>query len=335
MLARLFLNTNWAHIIDPDNFQLSEFKGLRQVPATQFFTYEEQNSSINDILDIILSALSGFSREDFAAIEWAINEIADNAITHSNSEVGGFMQLSTFQRNRKRVEYVICDAGIGIPATLRPVHTMITSDSEALDYAIREGVTRDKETNQGNGLFGAFEISRVSQGYIEIHSGYGNLYYNHKQGMHIRTEQIPYPGTLVVACIDYSNPGLLKEALKIDSKRHTPTDYLETKFENDSGDRVNFEMKKEASSFGSRKVADPVRVTLRNLATLCAECKIFIDFEDIPVISSSFADEVFGKLFVEMGPLSFIQKFEFMNISDTVQSLIDRAIKLRSASDSR
>jgi len=122
ILARLFVNTNWAHIIDPDNYQPSEFKGLRQVPTRQFFTYEEQNSFINDILDIILAALSGFSREDFAAIEWSINEIADNAITHSNSEIGGFMQLSTFQRNRKKVEYVICDAGIGIPATLRPVH---------------------------------------------------------------------------------------------------------------------------------------------------------------------------------------------------------------------
>jgi len=332
-LSRLFVNTNWAHIIDPGNYGQSLFRGLRQVPATQFFTYEEQNSSVNDILDIILGALSGFSREDFAAIEWSINEIADNAITHSSSEVGGFMQLSTFQRNRKRVEYVVCDAGVGIPATLMPAHPEITSDSDALDHAIREGVTKNKETNQGNGLYGAFEICRVSEGYIGIHSGFGNLFYTEKRGMHIKTEQIPFAGTLVVACIDYSNPGLLKEALKFDGKRHSPIDYIETKFEDSSGDRIIFEMKKEASSFGSRKAADPVNVKLKNLVSICGDCKVFIDFGDIPVISSSFADEVFGKLFVEMGPLIFLQRFEFMNLSGTVRSLIDRAIRLRSASD--
>ncbi len=91
-------------------------------------------------------------------------------------------------------------------------------------------------------------------------------------------------------------------------------------------------MLEESRSFGSRKAAKPINIKLKNLASLCVKCKIFIDFKDIPVISSSFADEVFGKLFVEMGPLRFIQKFEFMNTSDTVRSLIDRAITLRSAS---
>jgi hypothetical protein len=103
------------------------------------------------------------------------------------------------------------------------------------------------------------------------------------------------------------------------------------KFENASGDRVIFCMKDEAVTFGSRKAAEPINIKLKNLAELYVDQKIFIDFKDVPVISSSFADEVFGKMFVEMGPLAFIQKFEFMNTSNTVRSLIDRAITLRSS----
>jgi hypothetical protein len=90
-------------------------------------------------------------------------------------------------------------------------------------------------------------------------------------------------------------------------------------------------MKEEASSFGSRKAAEPINIKFKNIVKVCGNCKVFIDFEDVAVISSSFADEVFGKLFAEMGPLAFMQKFEFLNTSDTVRSLIDRSIILRSS----
>ena len=329
-LNRLFINANWANFIDPANFKKSSFRGLRQIPTTQFNNTEEQTTAVNSILDIILGSLTGFSRGDLAAIEWALNEITDNVINHSESRVGGFVQLSTFQRDRRRVEYVVCDAGIGIPRTLRQAKPELTSDSDALDQAIREGVTKNSSTNQGNGLFGAFQISRVSEGYFEIHSGRGSLIYNKKLGLKIRKENIPFNGTIVIGCIDYSSPGLLGKALKFGGKPHYPTDFIETKFENEDGERITFIMKSEAASFGSRKAAEPVNTKLKNLVHVCGAYKIFIDFDDIAVISSSFADEVFGKLFAEMGPLAFMQKFEFINTSDTVKSLIDRSILLRS-----
>jgi anti-sigma regulatory factor (Ser/Thr protein kinase) len=329
-LNRLFQNANWAHIIDPTSFEKSVFRGLRQVPTTQFANIDEQARAVNAILDIILSSLTGFSRSDLASIEWSLNELTDNVINHSNSPIGGFVQLSTFKRDRKRVEYVVCDAGDGIPSTLRQAKPEITSDSDALDQAIREGVTKNTKTNQGNGLFGAFQISRVSEGSIEIHSGHGSLLYNSKKGLCIKKESIPFNGTLIFGCIDYSNPGTLGKALSFGGKPHYPTDFIETKFENDEGERLIFVMRDETTSFGSRKAAEPINTKLKNLAQICGAYKIFVDFEDIAVISSSFADEVFGKLFAEMGPLAFMQKFEFLNTSDTVKSLIDRSILMRS-----
>jgi anti-sigma regulatory factor (Ser/Thr protein kinase) len=332
ILSRLFINANWAHLIDPDHCDRSTFRGLRQVPTTQFYTFSEQAKAVDTILQIILGSLTGFTRSDLAAIEWSLNEITDNVINHSKSEIGGLVQLSTFRRDQKRIEYVVCDTGVGIPQTLREGMPEIRSDNEALDFAIREGVTKNKVSNQGNGLFGAFQVSCVSEGYMEIHSGCGILRYNKKDGLHITRVTVPFHGTLVVSCIDYSNPGLLGEALKFGGKIHQPADFLEMKFEDEAGDKVVFFMKNEAVTFGARKAAEPINMKLKNLAELYKDQKIFIDFADVAGISSSFADEVVGKLFIDMGPLAFIQKFEFKNTNNIVRSLIDRAIMLRSSS---
>jgi anti-sigma regulatory factor (Ser/Thr protein kinase) len=329
-LNRLFVNANWAHIIDPLNYDQSVFKGLKQVPTTLFTTSDEQFRTVNKIMDNILGSLDAFSRGDIAAIEWSLNEITDNVINHSESAIGGLVQLSTFQRKKKLVEYVVCDAGIGIPKSLRQARPEITSDSGAIHQSIQEGVTRNNKSNQGNGLFGTFQIACISEGYLEIHSGRGSLYYNKKEGLHVKTEQIPFNGTLLIVGIDYSNPDLLGEALKFGGKPHYPLDFIENKFEA-SGEKIKFIMTNEATSFGSRKSAEPINTKLKNLARICTNSRICIDFDDIAVVSSSFADEVFGKLFVEMGPLLFMQKFEFINITATVKNLIDRAITLRTS----
>src|SRR5204863_6230643 len=55
----------------------------------------------------------------------------------------------------------------------------------------------------------------------------------------------------------------------------------------------------------------PVRQKLRNLSRICDGKRIRIDFSEVPIISSSFADEVFGKLFADLGPLEFMKAFEF------------------------
>lgn len=326
---RLFKNANWAHLIDPSNHEVSKFTGFQQVPTVQFMTTEGQTIAVNTILDKILGSLSGFTRTDLAAIEWSLNEITDNVLNHARSDLGGFVQLSTFTRTQSRIEFVVCDPGIGIPASLRENLLDIGGDTEALDFAIREGGTKDKALNQGNGLFGAFEICRVSQGYMYIYSGHAVLEHTERDGLHIRYEKIPFNGTLLISGIDYSDAGLLARALRFGGKQHFPTDFIETSFEDADGRKITFVVKNEATSFGSRKAAQPIRSKLQNLIDLCGNHKIFVDFQDIPVISSSFADEVFGKMFVDMGPLVFIQKFEFLNVNDTVKSLIDRAISLR------
>jgi hypothetical protein len=152
-LARLFRNANWAHFIEPRTYDPSQYRGHTQVPATKFTNAEQQQQAVNRIVNAVLGAIPDLHRKELAALEWSVNEITDNVLNHSNSEIGGLVQVSTLQLSKKRIEYIVADAGVGIPRTLRATHRHLTSDADALDHAIREGVTRDKNVGQGNGLF--------------------------------------------------------------------------------------------------------------------------------------------------------------------------------------
>jgi len=327
-LANLFINTNWAHLLVPRQYSPSRFRGHSRIPATQYQSGKEQNESVNKIVNVILGAIPDMQRKDFGAFEWAINELTDNVLIHSESSIGGLVQVSTFSRNSKQVQFVVADAGIGIPKSLREGHSDISSDTEALDWAIREGVTRDKSIGQGNGLFGSYQICSKCNGTFSVVSGHAKL--EHKNNKFtIKDEHIPYAGTLVAATIDFSEPGLLEEALQLKGRKHVPVNYVETKYETTESGDILFTMIDECVSFGSRVSGKPVRTKLSNLASMGGSVKINIDLEGVPIMSSSFADEVFGKLFLEIGAITFTQKFHFINMMETVEQLINKAISQR------
>jgi len=330
-LLNLFRNTGWGYFLDPRKFGPSTFRGHSRIPATQYQTPDEQQSAVNKIVNVILGAIPDMHRSDFAAFEWSVNEITDNVLTHSESSIGGLIQVSTFQRNKNQVQFVVADAGVGIPKTLKKGHPDITSDTEALDRAIREGVTRDNKIGQGNGLFGSYEICSKSKGIFSVHSGHAHLEYNDKNGLSITRKKIPYSGTIVVATIDFSIPKLLEEALRFNGKKHHPVDFVELRYETSNDGNIYFNLKDESNSYGSRVAGRPIRYKLSNLLRMGGSQKVIIDLSEIALVSSSFADEVFGKLFVEAGPIAFNQKFEIINVMATVQHLINKAITQRMA----
>ena len=51
-----------------------------------------------------------------------------------------------------------------------------------------------------------------------------------------------------------------------------------------------------------------------------------IDFYGVSVISSGFADEVFGRLFIMYGPVRFATRINFFATNPTIDSLINKAI---------
>lgn len=322
-LARLFENSNWAHWIDPTRFGRSRYRGHTNLPLARFTTAEEQSQVVNRFIDAILSSLPELERPDLAAIEWCLNEVTDNVLVHSDTAAGGIVQLSSF-RQQRQVEFSVADAGIGIPGSMRFGHPDL-DDTRALERAIREGVTRDSALGQGNGLFGTLEVAKGGHGQLYIQSGHARLSYD-KDVLRIDSDEIPYSGTLVIARLDCSDPRALGSALKFNSKEYTPLDYIHTHFEDRQSDDVVFRLHEEAASFGSRVAGEPVRTKLANLVRMRDGGRVIVDFAEVSLVSSSFADEVFGKLFVALGPLEFAQSIEVRNMSQTVRALVDKAI---------
>ena len=261
------------------------------------------------------------------AIEWSLNEITDNVLTHAQSPIGGLIQVTNSRRGSRAVEFAVCDVGVGIPSSLRGGHKEIHSDQEALDKAIREGVTRDKGVGQGNGLYGSWRISQLSGGSFQIQAGNASLV-SWANSMHIYREDVPFSGSLVVVGINYERQISLEEALRFGGKSHDPVDHVEIKYE-ETDEGFLFPLAREATGFGSRPAGVPVRQKLINLSRICGGKKIVVDFSDVHIISSSFADEVFGKLFVHFGPLDFMGSFNFQHIDPTIRGLINKAIEQR------
>lgn len=328
-LENLFRNTNWGHFLDPHKFEPSLFRGHTRIPATQYQNPVEQQAAVNRIVNVMLGAIPELERTDFAAFEWAVNELTDNVLVHANSSIGGLIQVSTFAKFRKRVQFVVADAGIGIPASLRGGHPEIRSDVEALDKAIREGVTRDTSIGQGNGMFGSYQICSKSEGSFLIDSGHACLKYEPHSGLAIHDQKAPYAGTLVVATIDFSNPELLQDALSFKGVKYQPVDFVETNYEMNGAGSIDFKLIEECQSFGSRVSGKPVQNKLLNLLKMSGNCVINVDFTGVPLLSSSFADEAFGKLFHKIGPVKFMQRIRLVHMMETSGALINKAIAQR------
>lgn len=329
-LARLFLNSNWASLLDT-RYPEAMHEDFRNLSTARFTSSQEQSVLVDRAVRLVMGALPGIQRGDLAALEWAINEVTDNALRHSESEVGGLLQVVTFPASR-RIQLVVADAGIGIPKSLQAA-TRAQSDGDILREAIKEGVTSGD--GLGNGLYGSYEICVGSGGAFHLESGYGRLAHLARRPLDARSGPVPFHGTIIAGTLDLGQPGLLQAALRIKGREYRPTDFIEMNYEETSSNTMLVKLSAEAPSFGSRPAGTPVRNRLLNLIRMEPGQKITIDFAGVPLLSSSFADEVFGKLFVEIGPLAFTNRLQLINVSSDSASLIDRAIIQRTAAAKR
>ena len=326
VLRRLFLNANWAHFIDPERYA---FRGqfAEQVPAQRFVAEGEMDPIVAEVMHLLLARMS-IERETLAALEWSMNELMDNVLSHAESSVGGFVQATAYQR-AERVEFVVADAGIGVAASMR-----IRDAEDALRQAIAEAGTRDRASNMGNGLYGSFRIAALSGGEFEINSGTGLLYGSQRGAVEqaAKFQRIPYDGTVVRCGVGVNDPDLLAKALVFGGRIHEPPyDYVERRYGGE-GDEMVFSVKDElGQELGSRSGGRRARQIVENL--LREDHEVVLDFSDIPVISSSFADEVLGRLFVQMGPRAFMSRIQIRNANPMIEGLIDRAILQRTRAE--
>lgn len=329
-LRRLFLNTNWAHFLEPENYQKSDTAHDRHMAAHRFTDSDGQQQLVNVFMDVVMRNMT-LERDVIAGLEWSINEITDNVLNHAECEEGGIVQVSTF-RDARKVAFGVADSGRGILSSLSEGHPYLKTDAQAIEEAVKAGVTRNPDAGQGNGIAGTLRIATMSEGMFEITSGLASLVIRDGQPqMHKRRERLRFSGTIVYAELGLDAHFHLSEALGFSGAPHQPTDIIELFYETESGDAIVLKLSEESTGFGSRPAGRQLRTKCINLLNADPNKPLLLDWSGIPLVSSSFADELIGKLFAFLGPLAFSARVRNINMEMVVRGLVDKAIMQRAA----
>lgn len=333
-LRTLFLRANWANLLDPDRFRPSDVIHDRHLSTRQFQDSTEQQRVVNEFIDIVMRTLE-VERSFLAGLEWTVTEITDNVLTHAESPVGGFIQLTTYKES-KRLAFCVADPGRGVLTSLREADPSLRGDVDAIADAVRTGVTRNKDVGQGNGLSGTLNIAMTTNGRFLVASGLGWIQWQgstpDSRTMY-RTKR--YQGTYVDLQLPLGERIDLDDALSFGSKKrpHPPVDIVELKYLSDDAKKLMLRMREETAGFGSRQAGKQIRTKAKNLLQAEAQCLLEIDWDGIQMVSSSYADEFIGKLFADLGPTGFMARIRQINMITVVRQLVDRAIMQRAGQE--
>ena len=81
-------------------------------------------------------------------------------------------------------------------------------------------------------------------------------------------------------------------------------------------------LKDFGTSLGSRVLGKEVS----NLINFEKEDEIILDFDEVKMITSSFADEVIGKNCAKLGLHNFFKKVQIINTSEQIKLILKKAI---------
>ena len=93
----------------------------------------------------------------------------------------------------------------------------------------------------------------------------------------------------------------------------------------DNGDII-VSVANQSHGTGTRKAAEKLRTLVLNIKK-----KVVLDFTGVNLISSSYADELIGKIISQYGFSFFISHFSMTNLSSTNAFILNRSVQQRMA----
>lgn len=262
-----------------------------------------------------------------SSLEWCLNETMDNVLQHSNTGMGYVM--AQLHKNFKRFSVCVFDAGVGIYNSFKHSKYTPRSPLDAITLAMMEKVTRDEKVGQGNGLWGLTNIINEAKGSLYISSGGAVYSKNNKGTKTIETGHFnlgkQYGTTLIDFQLDYSNKINVAKALG----GHMPTDLWLENLENDSGE-IEIHVAEQSGGTGTRKSAEKLRNLVLNILFQDRK-KVVLNFSGINLISSSFADELIGKIINQYGFVFFISNFKIQDLNPINIAVLNRSVQQRMA----
>ena len=268
------------------------------------------------------------------AFNWCLFEVLDNVFQHSQA-ASGFVMMQVHIANRTCV-IAVTDSGRGIHRAMVDAaqgssvdRTRVVTADAAIAHALEQGVTSKGKLNQGNGLHGLRRAVGINGGQLTVQSGRGTWRYEH--GAESTSLDMDRPlldrnashSTTVDWRLDCARPVSINEAL---GRPEQPSPFLETI--EVSAHHYRIDAAELEALVGSRAQGTEVRNRILNYLAAGAR-EIVLDLTGLPIVSSSFADEVLGKLALEMGELEYRRRIFLDGASATNRGLIERAIELR------
>jgi hypothetical protein len=275
--------------------------------------------AVDAVCDLVLHQFDN-ARDFLPALEWAVMEITDNILIHAQSRTPGILCAQYFPE-RQRLDVGLCDMGRGLMASLSETHA-VRSHGDAVRKALQRGVTRDKVNCMGNGLAGTLEIAKVNGGSFQVWTG--DVTFRIQDGRERGfVQHAAVPGTGLLLSLKTDRPVDLRETF-IDQRSWTYIDAEAQRIDEGGGIRVL----DECVHTGSRPPATSLR---RKLLSLLPELSgpLVLDFEGVDSASSSFLDELLGRLAEELGPASFRTRIRLERASNRIRGMADVVVRQR------
>ena len=317
-LARMDLHENIGVEFEAGN-RLDETG--RFLPLKQIDSDDDVFNTVNAICDLVLHQFDN-ANEFLPALEWAVNEIIDNIVIHSETVIPGVVCAQYFP-NKHRLDVGICDLGRGIFASLATTR-QLWSHGDAVTTALQRGVTRDPDVGQGNGMAGALEIAKSNGGLFHVWTG--DVLFRAEKGAERGFVKIPeIPGTGVKFSLDTRRP------VDLSSTWIAGGDWT---FINIEAERIQesegVNISEACINTGSRPPAERLR---RKLLALLPEMEVplVLDFKDVRAASSSFLDELLGRMAFqhELGDELFKTRIRIVGMNETMRNMANTVIAQR------
>ena len=291
------------------------------------FSSEEGVDKIVTMYSLALRQSDTLEAGVIKSLEWCMNEAIDNVLQHSLSKKGFVM--AQLHKQNKKFNFCVFDSGIGIFNSLRDTKHAPHNPLSAIQMAMRERVTRDEKIGQGNGLWGLSQIIKETKGRLQISSGGACYIYDNEQ------EKVTKSGdfnlgktngtTMIDFQLDYSSPIDVAQALN----GYIPLDFWLENHENDQGEII-LDIAEESNGTGTRKSAEKMRNVVINCfqehySTIC------LDFKNVEMLSSSYADELIGKLVALFGFSNFMEHIVIAHLNDFNAAIVNRSVGQRMA----
>ncbi|SEP47312.1 STAS-like domain-containing protein [Propionispora vibrioides] len=291
----------------------------------QFCNSDDVNLLVDSFIDDVSKNIE-CQKGVIEGLTWCLNEVMDNVIQHSKIEAGYVM--GQIHKTSKHIAFCISDNGQGIYNSLKESVHAPRYPVDAITLSIEEGVTRDTKIGQGNGMWGLHEIVKSNSGRLVITSGPASYM---MLGDEISTfNKLPFlskenPGAIIDFQVDCEKEISVSDALG----GYEPVNLRIENLENDQG-ILEYKLAEKSSGTGTRQSGERIRNEIINIYNDSKQV-IEIDFGGIAVISSSFADELIGKLVIKYGFFNFTQIFRLKNMNQIVQAIVHRSVSQRMA----